>query len=248
VSVVGLALGADVTSVRNLTWASARPGLRVESTGSTITDENSGGRFMSYRVDRSTMPAISITDDQRERLRRLQARLEDDVEYGHVRPRDAVEYLLDRLVEDDPTFEAGSRPIGPAASDADSTPERTREPNPDEGSAPGPNPRVVNAPGGGTEFVVRNGEHDGGDATEEEVDAGCGDSGAPTGGAVEEGDAGSDDETRLNAVMRLLDDHDEKWREAGSGEEKYEVDLPDGSTGRARTKDDVRALLFEHYR
>ncbi|HMB50527.1 MAG TPA: hypothetical protein VKM69_07675, partial [Natronoarchaeum rubrum] len=51
---------------------------------------------------------------------------------------------------------------------------------------------------------------------------------------------------RLNTMMQLLDTHEEKWRE-GSGDARYEVDLPDGSTETANTKDDVRALLFKNY-
>jgi len=47
-------------------------------------------------------------------------------------------------------------------------------------------------------------------------------------------------------MMQLLDTHEDKWRE-GDGEARYEVDLPDGSTESAQTKDDVRALLFKNY-
>ncbi|MFB6154540.1 MAG: hypothetical protein ABEJ22_01510, partial [Haloferacaceae archaeon] len=55
------------------------------------------------------------------------------------------------------------------------------------------------------------------------------------------------DEQMLNAMMSLLDEHDDKWGE-GSGDDRYEVELPDGETEAVRTKDDVRALLFKHYR
>ena len=62
---------------------------------------------------------------------------------------------------------------------------------------------------------------------------------------------GSDDgdggDAMLNEMMSLLDTHDDKWGES-SGDERYAVDLPDGSTEHVRTKDDVKALLFEHYR
>ncbi|EMA67854.1 hypothetical protein C461_09004 [Halorubrum aidingense JCM 13560] len=51
---------------------------------------------------------------------------------------------------------------------------------------------------------------------------------------------------QLNAMMSLLDTHDDKWRE-GDGDVRYEVDLPDGTVEAARTKDDVRALLFKNY-
>lgn len=51
---------------------------------------------------------------------------------------------------------------------------------------------------------------------------------------------------KLEEMMNLLETHRDKWREA-SGEAPYEVDLPDGDVEPARTKDDVRALLFRHY-
>ena len=64
---------------------------------------------------------------------------------------------------------------------------------------------------------------------------------------------GSDDrandspEDTLQQAMSLLDAHDDRWRES-SGDEPYEVDLPDGSTEAVRTKDDVKRLLFKHWR
>ena len=54
----------------------------------------------------------------------------------------------------------------------------------------------------------------------------------------------SDNET-VSEMLSLLEDHDDVWSEA---EEGYAVELPDGGTEQARTKDDVRALLFQHYR
>ena len=56
-------------------------------------------------------------------------------------------------------------------------------------------------------------------------------------------DAGA---SQLDAMMSLLDTHDDKWREA-DGDARYEVELPDGDVETARTKDDVRALLFRNY-
>lgn len=63
-----------------------------------------------------------------------------------------------------------------------------------------------------------------------------------------ETDDGSDDggAGQLDAMMSLLDTHGDKWREA-DGDARYEVDLPDGTIETARTKDDVRALLFKNY-
>lgn len=51
---------------------------------------------------------------------------------------------------------------------------------------------------------------------------------------------------QLNTMMRLLDTHADKWGES-AGDARYEVELPDGRIEAARTKDDVRALLFKHY-
>lgn len=59
-------------------------------------------------------------------------------------------------------------------------------------------------------------------------------------------EAEADGASQLDAMMSLLDTHDDKWRE-GDGDVRYEVDLPDGSVETARTKDDVRALLFRNY-
>jgi hypothetical protein len=203
----------------------------------SINAENDGERFISVGENVSRMPDISVTDDQRERLGRVQAHLAEDVAYGHVRPRDALEFLLDR-------FEAAS------------TPESTA-------SAPSADETDEDADDAEAEFVVRNGG-----ATTASVAGGTADErddvadAAPTPSASESTDADDaatgdesvddagtgDDDARLNSVMSLLDDHDDVWREADGGDAKYEVDLPDGETERARTKDDVRAVLFKHYR
>lgn len=53
--------------------------------------------------------------------------------------------------------------------------------------------------------------------------------------------------SQLQAMMNLLETHDDKWRKATSGDAPYEVDLPDGGTESARTKDDVKRVLFTNY-
>ncbi|WP_096393358.1 hypothetical protein [Halorubrum trapanicum] len=73
-----------------------------------------------------------------------------------------------------------------------------------------------------------------------EDEASEGDTGGDTTGS-DDGGAG-----QLDAMMSLLDTHGDKWREA-DGDARYEVDLPDGGVETARTKDDVRALLFKNY-
>ena len=51
---------------------------------------------------------------------------------------------------------------------------------------------------------------------------------------------------QLTATLSLLETHDDKWWQA-DGDARYEVQLPDESVQTARTKDDVRAVLFKNY-
>ncbi|WP_425498788.1 hypothetical protein [Haloplanus salilacus] len=149
------------------------------------------------------MPEIEITPEQEDRLRALQEDIAQDVvgKYGHVRPCDAVEYLLDRYEEDEDADAA-------ATADAET---------PDDSS-----------PTGESNGATAN-------AVDEDDDANR---------TVD--DEGGDD-AMLNEMMSLLDTHDDKWGES-SGDERYAVELPDDTTEHVRTKDDVKALLFKHYR
>lgn len=106
--------------------------------------------------------------------------------------------------------------------------------------------------------VGSDGAADGGS---DDATAGAGGDGDADGGGPDPG-AGSDDrgttdgnaaaagadDAELDAVMNLLDEYGDRWRESDASDARYEVDLPDGTTERARTKDDVRGLLFRHYR
>jgi hypothetical protein len=162
------------------------------------------------------MPEIEITPEQEERLRALQEDIARDVvgKYGHVRPRDAVEYLLDRHADDEESDVAASAAEpGPDGADADD--DSAGGDDADDGSA---------------------------DASAATTRVGADD------GESTDGEAGSGgDDAMLNEMMSLLDTHGDKWGES-SGDERYQVDLPDGSTEQVRTKDDVKALLFKHYR
>ncbi|CCQ32451.1 hypothetical protein HLRTI_002389 [Halorhabdus tiamatea SARL4B] len=82
-------------------------------------------------------------------------------------------------------------------------------------------------------------------ADESSVDGGESPSGSQT-ESTSDGQAESAPASPLASANKLLDDHSEKWRQ-GDGDAPYEVDLPDGTTKAARTKDDVRQLLFRHY-
>jgi hypothetical protein len=209
---------------------------------------------MSVGDEADRMPDISVSEDQRERLRWVQKRLAEEVEYGHVRPCDAVEYLLDRF-DEEATGDgaAGAGETGAAQSDADATTPSDAGPG-DAGDADGEPPTFEVRNGAATaaaRSTAPGGAPADGDAASDGSD---GDPGDEAGDADPSGDGGGgaadeeSDETRLNAVMSLLEDNADVWREADGGEEKYVVDLPDGTTERARTKDDVRAVLFRHYR
>lgn len=174
------------------------------------------------------MPEIEITPEQQERLRALQEDIARDVvgKYGHVRPRDAVEYLLDRYEEEEDAVavEADAAPTPDSDADTDAAVEAT-----DENGSATPDDEGDTDGDGDTDATARVVTEDDGDTTD------------GTGGSGDGGDA------MLDEMMSLLDTHDDKWGES-SGDERYAVDLPDGSTEQVRTKDDVKALLFKHYR
>ena len=191
------------------------------------------------------MPDISVSPDQRERLRWIQRRLAEDVEYGHVRPADALEYLLDHA---EATGGLGEIPTDDRAGEADEADDEPAESG-DGSPRHGPDEKTVN---GGTvtrttapEMRVVNGVADDGGEADDSDDS-------PDADASDRDGRSKTTESAtpptLNSMLSLLETHDDKWREAGGGEEKYEVDLPDGSTTGARTKDDVKAVLFKQYR
>ena len=110
-----------------------------------------------------------------------------------------------------------------------------------------------NANGEDADDEDANGE----DADDEDADGEDVGDGDVDGEDVDDGDAGGEPDVeagdddgsgsgQLNAMLRLLDTHADKWRK-GDGDARYEVDLPDGSVETARTKDDVRAILFRKY-
>jgi hypothetical protein len=136
------------------------------------------------------MAEIEITDEQRAYLDDLRESLRADHvdRYGHVRPADALQYLID-VNEGDVASDDGDVDAADGAAD----------------------------------------DSDGRDEATDAAD-------------------GEDDEARLDAMMSLLDTHDEHWSESDADDARYEVELPDGSVERVRTRDDVRSLLFQHYR
>jgi cobalamin biosynthesis protein CobT len=177
------------------------------------------------------MPEIEITEDQQEYLEDLRAELEADIvgPYGHVRIGDAVQYLIDNhdgTLDDVLAEEAANAAESDDSGDVDEN--EASEGSDDDGDA--------------------DTEESGDDDAEESEDDDAEESEDDDADEAEDDDAADDQsgEDRLSAMMSLLDTHDEKWRET-SGDARYEVDLPDGTSEDAPTKDDVRALLFKNY-
>ncbi|MFB6122903.1 MAG: hypothetical protein ABEJ78_05535 [Haloferacaceae archaeon] len=215
------------------------------------------------------MPEIEITAEQRDRLRALQEDLARDVvgKYGHVRPKDAVEYLLDRYDEDD-AANAEAREADAAAADAVATadvPDSTAagddvsdvpanvDPNVDTDAGAADDPNVDTDAGGsnGGEAVARvvgDGADAGNATTPDATASGEGATESTGEGTETASESAAGDDSMLDAMLSLLDTHDDKWEESSAADERYAVELPDGSTEHVRTKDDVKALLFKHYR
>jgi len=145
--------------------------------------------------------------------------------------------------------------------DADSPPETPGGPSIDEDSPATTVESSQREAGTDTDGADETDKTDGADETDktdgadetdktdaDETTAGSVDSDGSNDGdeSASESQAESTPTSPLASVNKLLDDHSEKWRK-GEGDAPYEVDLPDGTTKSARTKDDVRQLLFRHY-
>jgi len=214
------------------------------------------------------MPTIEITEDQYDRLEDVRAELEAHRlgSYGTIRAVDAVEFLLDHyetgaeLIEDEA---AGGQDVAtPDIGGGEETTERDEENETDgdradekeneddeEGEIENDEDEQEKNEEGTAE------EGDGKDETAE-GDGEAGEDGKAEDGEREDDEAEGEDENdgggngsagRLNAMMQLLEEHDDKWDESDSEDGKYAVTLPDETTEQVRTKDDVRALLFKHY-
>ncbi|MDS0281419.1 hypothetical protein [Haloarcula onubensis] len=222
------------------------------------------------------MPEITVTESQRERLAAIEGELDAAYidTYGCIRTKDVVQYLLDTYT---PPEERGAdaaydrlatadfQALQAVAADVEGVPGSGIDAETMRGE-------LLSALGA-AEFAARLADADD-DVAQAPADAG---ETTPDGDAAGESDAddasADDDDTEsdadddasdetgsqsgstpggdgpgaiLSAANQLLDDHDDKWRDGGS-DEPYEVDLPDGTTKKVRTKDDIRGLLFKHY-
>lgn len=167
------------------------------------------------------MPELQLTESQRERFDALQEELaaEHAGSYASVRQQDVVDYLLDLAEEvDDP----GRRLEPENDSPAGSTETDARDDGPADESPAGSTTTAGETVGGGSDSSGESLASDGSRSAKTVTTGGPG------------------------GMLNLLERHDDKWRE-GSGEERYEVELEDGTVETARTKDDVKAILFRHY-
>jgi hypothetical protein len=206
------------------------------------------------------MPDLSVSEAQLERLEEIRDELESFYirEYGTVRTTDAVQYLLDTYTP--PDVDASGVPgvdlealtvidgVGEATAEAlvdagFSTVEHVRDADPESitdldgvGSK-----QAVDIVASAAEIVAESSpkadETESSERTESSEDA----------DSDESDSADETPENTLRQAMSLLDSYDEHWREA-SGDEPYEVDLPDGSTTAVRTKDDIKRLIFKHWK
>jgi|AntDeeMinimDraft_4_1070355.scaffolds.fasta_scaffold00010_71 hypothetical protein len=217
------------------------------------------------------MPEIEITEDQQEYLEDLRAELEADIvgPYGHVRIGDAVQYLIDNhdgTLDDVLAEEAANAAESDDSGDVDeneasegsdddgdadteeSGDDDAEESEDDDAEESGDDDAEESEDDDAEESGDDDAEESGDDDAEESEDDDAEESEDDDADEAEDDDAADDQsgEDRLSAMMSLLDTHDEKWRET-SGDARYEVDLPDGTSEDAPTKDDVRALLFKNY-
>lgn len=218
------------------------------------------------------MPELSITERQHDRLEDVRREVETAYveSYGETRPQDAIEYLLDTYTPPEQravvaAYEEVATATYPTlqqiASDVEEVPGSGIEAAEMRGrllAALGPETLAerLRAAETGTDDEVSTveestqaeNEADTEGADESTVDGDDGD-GSASGSQTEsasDGQTESPSTSPLASVNKLLDDHSEKWHR-GEGDAPYEVDLPDGTTKAARTKDDVRQLLFRHY-
>jgi hypothetical protein len=211
------------------------------------------------------MPEISLTDAQLERLEQIQEDVADAFidEYGRTRPEDALQYLLDTYlppneVEDVPEYvrlvRAGHSELKQAAAEVDV---ETEVDSVDELRG-----RLLATLGAEDAAAILEAIEEVNEETASvsaETTATSDPEGADESAETEAEESAPDSkntaastattpvaEGSFGAINELLDEHDDKWRE-NDGEAPYEVDLPDGSAKPARTKDDIRQILFRKY-
>ena len=192
------------------------------------------------------MKSLEVTDEQYARLDAVREALAEDVRYGHVRPRDAVQYLLD--AHDD-----GDLNVAVDASAASETADTAADPDDADGADGEDDTDEVADVDTGDADASENADESDAASTEtsgsegEAADDGGTDSDDASGAATPAPTPGGGSGDKMSAMMNLLDTHDEKWERADSQETRYVVDLPDETTEEVQTKDDVKTILFKNY-
>lgn len=182
------------------------------------------------------MKEIAVSDEQYEYIEGVAEALQAERvgRYGHVRPRDAIQYLIDTHAPVSETQEnAATTGEAGGTSDAQKDEKRPVE----EEASDGGEGEICGAIKSDGEPCQRDAEQ-------------CPYHGDDESGSAEETVTGSEagnGEDRLSAMMNLLETHAEKWGETPSENGRYEVQLPDGDLEVVQTKDDVRAVLFKNY-
>lgn len=180
------------------------------------------------------MKTLEVTDEQYAYIQRLREAIAAEVvgEYGFVRERDAVQYLIDNV---DGDVEVEGDVTSSAIEDVSRAADAAIAGEHDEAAAD-------EAASAASEAAAT----DDGDVSDDGADAATADEADEADG--EDAEAGTaDDDDKLNAMMNLLETHEDKWEESPSGDHRYRVTLPDGATEDVQTKDDVRAILFKNY-
>lgn len=218
------------------------------------------------------MPELSVSEEQLQRLESVREDLDAAYvgPYGTVRHEDALEYLLDTYTPPADGETDAEDAAETTATDTESDDESDDEPAGDLTDIAGvgeATAEALTAAGFGSIADVRDADpaeltavdgiaekqaidikaevadFDGTDSDDGSHDEGAGDTDAAGPSETED----ESPENTLQQAMSLLEQHDDKWRES-SGDEPYEVDLPDGGTEAVRTKDDIKRLLFKHWR
>ncbi|WP_049987341.1 hypothetical protein [Halobellus rufus] len=204
------------------------------------------------------MPTVTITDAQLAALEDIQGDLEAAYidTYGHIRPQDAMQYLLDTYT---PPAEQHQTDTNAYEIIAEAEFPQLQRVAADVDEVPGSGIESATMRGmllttlGVDEFAARLQNHATADGETESDDESGGAHEETTDSAAESdpedtsSEPAGESDSILSAANQLLETHSKKWREASGSEEPYEVELPDGTAVAARTKDDVRQLLFKHY-
>ncbi len=200
------------------------------------------------------MSDLSVSETQREELEAIREVLESAYvgEYGTVRMEDTIQYLLDTYTppeatdDDQPAADIGGLTAIDGVGEATAESLAAAGFHSIEGVAAAAPTALTEIKGIGDEQAVdivaaaTDTDPEGGTDNAETKDT-------ETDGSETERNGEESPENTLQQAMSLLDAHDDRWRES-DGDEPYEVDLPDGSTEAVRTKDDIKRLLFKHWR